>query len=60
MAASTVCVACGARDPSDSMCVMSDDGEGPHDIVDVQPITRADAEFLRRVAIHHEQGAQER
>ena len=60
MAARVVCTACGYEDPRDSMCVMSDDGEGPHAFVTVTPISAEDAEFLRRVAIHHEQGAQER
>lgn len=34
-----ICQACGARNPHDSMCCMSDDGEGPHRLVPIQPRT---------------------
>lgn len=52
------CARCG--DARDLFCPMSDDGEGPHDIVVITPIRADDAAFLDRVAVHHEQGGQER
>lgn len=55
---SETCARCG--NAADSMCSMSNNGEGPHDIITVQAISADDAAHLDRVAIHHEQGAAER
>lgn len=52
------CTRCG--DARDLFCVMSDDGEGPHDIVPVIAVTDDDVELARRLDVHHEQGSQER
>ena len=59
-ATTETCTACGATDPRGMFCVMSDDGEGPHQLVSVQRISADDAAFLDRVAVHAEQGAAER
>lgn len=60
MAHRVICTACGEIEPRDSMCVMSDDGEGDHSLTMMTAATDADAEFVRRVDVHHEQGSQER
>lgn len=52
------CARCG--DASGLFCPLSTDGEGPHDIVNVERLTASDAAFLDRLAVHNEQGAAER
>lgn len=56
--ASETCARCG--DARGSMCPMSEDGEGEHDIVQMPALTADDVDFLNRLAIHTAQGATER
>jgi RecJ-like exonuclease len=61
-----VCVECGQETANPrvrGMCMMSDDGEGPHTWTPIEEptaLTENDLEFLDRVARHHEDGARER
>lgn len=55
-----LCAACGATPEWDEMCVMSPDGEGPHEWIMTEPIPdAATLRLLEQVAIHAEQGGQE-
>lgn len=56
--ATETCARCG--DARGSMCPMSEDGEGEHDIVSMPALTADDVDFLNRLAVHTEQGAMER
>jgi len=55
--ATETCARCG--DARGSICPMSEDGEGPHDIVQMPALTADDVAFLTRLAVHTAQGALE-